>query len=970
MGAPSIVGAKRVLGPKAIPALPQDKKTIEPVVRAPLDAMRTAVHELLGVSGDPLDKAITYRDAQKLRVLTTTGVFEGGGTGVGPAGPPGPPGTGITPDLTPPPNVTGLAAAAGFANIIVTWDAPVYTVGHGHQATNLYVVKKASTDPTLPVFSDAVLFEAETGALTIAALASDLSIRWHIWAKFLSNDGVESSSPAGGLHGVTAQTGKIGNTDLGPLIVEAANLANGVVDVTKLADAAVTQAKLALGSVSADKLVVTGAGPALNADPLFQDPTAWTIAGGSGVFLTGVSAFFGGTTAFRNTTGVSTEIISKPVAIDRSKAYRLEMSAARLAGSAAASYLGVAWYDAAGVFIDSSVALPAGWPANGTFSYFGLVAADPSTTWTRFSIGFGAGEAAAIPANACFAAPVALLDFSATAGTQIAISGVRLSEKSGFDLIVDGAIIASKLAANAIAVGTLAVQNGAIVNAMIGTAAIDDAKIANLSAAKLTVGDGTIGGNLKSSNYVGGSLGWIIRPGGTAEFDFAHIRGTLLAGQVAANFVTAGMIDSRGLTIKDSFGTVIFGAGTGLDWSLVNGANRPSDGATANVTLIGQGASPSVVGNTIAKLTGAVGWDTGAYSKEAYTGGAIASFSAPAVGSTYIMVGLNTDPATDASYTGIDYAMYCEAAGGLYAYESGTSVGLGTYTAGDALAVSYDGSAIRYVQNGTVLRTLAVAAGIKFFLDSSIYQAGTGVSKVQFGPYGNPSAVMPANPITGANASTYIAAAAIGTAQIANAAITNALIGDTIQSPGFVAGVSGWQIKKSTDSAEFQNLTARGNITANNLNAATGTFAGTLSAAALVLAGQVLTQPKAASATGPFIPPVSGNTTIATLASIDVGSTGNIAVMVALDWFATWTSDGTESGTGALEIPTFGIYRNGTQISTWSPSVAGTYVTTRGSKTQIILDTPTVPAVYTFRILSGGGGGCLNATMLALGYTR
>jgi hypothetical protein len=64
------------------------------------------------------------------------------------------------------------------------------------------------------------------------------------------------------------------------------------------------------------------------------------------------------------------------------------------------------------------------------------------------------------------------------------------------------------------------------------------------------------------------------------------------------------------------------------------------------------------------------------------------------------------------------------------------------------------------------------------------------------------------NGFTSSNISTYIA----------NGAITNALIGNVIQSSSFVTGVSGWQIDKA-GTAEFNDITARGNITAKTIQA-------------------------------------------------------------------------------------------------------------------------------------------------------
>jgi hypothetical protein len=47
--------------------------------------------------------------------------------------------------------------------------------------------------------------------------------------------------------------------------------------------------------------------------------------------------------------------------------------------------------------------------------------------------------------------------------------------------------------------------------------------------------------------------------------------------------ISASQVNTRGLTIKDDAGNVIFGSGTGLDWSLVGGDGKPADAATRNV---------------------------------------------------------------------------------------------------------------------------------------------------------------------------------------------------------------------------------------------------------------------------------------------------------------------------------------------------------------------------------------------------
>ncbi|KGH29335.1 hypothetical protein P606_02150 [Comamonas thiooxydans] len=157
---------------------------------------------------------------------------------------PGVPGGGDTePDLTPPPMPTGFAVTAGLTTVFVEHDAPGYTQGHGHDRTVVYgVLQTASTAPT---FDQAVVLFQFQG--TIGAYPAALGTRYRLWIKWQSQDGVQSVSPAGGINGLDVQTGKIGNNDLGPLIVEAGNLANGSVSASKLAAQAVDATKFANG---------------------------------------------------------------------------------------------------------------------------------------------------------------------------------------------------------------------------------------------------------------------------------------------------------------------------------------------------------------------------------------------------------------------------------------------------------------------------------------------------------------------------------------------------------------------------------------------------------------------------------------------------------------------------------------------------------------------------------------------------
>ena len=71
--------------------------------------------------------------------------------------------------------------------------------------------------------------------------------------------------------------------------------------------------------------------------------------------------------------------------------------------------------------------------------------------------------------------------------------------------------------------------------------------------------------------------------------------------------LNANQIDTRGLTIRDAAGNLILGAGTGLDWNLVQGVNKPQDGAT-RVVFRGDWTTSTVyqVGDTV--LFNGSGW--------------------------------------------------------------------------------------------------------------------------------------------------------------------------------------------------------------------------------------------------------------------------------------------------------------------------------------------------------------------------
>ena len=129
------------------------------------------------------------------------------------------------------------------------------------------------------------------------------------------------------------------------------------------------------------------------------------------------------------------------------------------------------------------------------------------------------------------------------------------------------------------------------------------------------------------------------------------------------------------------------------------------------------------------------GWNTQAYSvcgyKECRVTYKISQTNA------YIMVGLNSDPTTDANYSSVDYCWYTQSGGGLEIYENGTGIssisGHTTYAAGDELIVEYSCGQVRYYHNGILCRTVARAYGSPLYFDCSFYQPGS-IENVVFEP--------------------------------------------------------------------------------------------------------------------------------------------------------------------------------------------------------------------------------------------
>jgi predicted phage tail protein len=254
-----------------------------------------------------------------------------------------------------------------------------------------------------------------------------------------------------------------------------------------IVDGAVVAQKIAANAVTTNKLLVTGRGPAINSDPNTQDISAWI---GTGISIATDTTSPVGTTVLRCT--AYDTILSQRAQIDPVKNYQFRIWARQQSGSSTA-YLTVAFYNSSDANLDASYAT--GWPAGGTYFYFGLVNQQPPGTWTEYRISFGPNETAKIPAAARFARVGVLANYTGS-GTQD-YTGIQLMLKADADLIVDGAIVAGKIATNAVTADK------------IFAGSVTTAKLAaeSVTASKLVVG--AVSGLLPNGGFEEGLEGWL-----------------------------------------------------------------------------------------------------------------------------------------------------------------------------------------------------------------------------------------------------------------------------------------------------------------------------------------------------------------------------------------------------------------------------------------------------------------------------
>lgn len=400
----------------------------------------------------------------------------------------------------------------------------------------------------------------------------------------------------------------------------------------------------------------------------------------------------------------------------------------------------------------------------------------------------------------------------------------------------------------------------------------------------------------------------------------------------------------------------------------LNGTGQP------NFKLIA-GSNNAVAGNTISKTGGSAGWNSGAYSEEAWVNGAYCSFRVDQLpsgsGSAIMMAGLNADPTTDQSYEGIDYCWYVDGGVARSRYPGNANeVSHGGFSNTTVLAIAYDGKAIYWLKDGVVVRMVAAPANLKLHFDCSLYSVGTRITDIGFGPSGASGSdgspgVSPVSivlvPETAQIPCDYLGAVKDGVLP-KSIGVAVAQAGSSILPTSVALTPSGCTV--GAYSGGYFTIT--GVSTANPYVDVDVTAAGQTVRKRLTLTKQLDPQSKTSALTQFGTGPITSASTFATTAllSINASSTGKLRLSASCFWNCSTTGDGIWAMQAKLQWRAAG--------GSWA-DVSGTTVTGQATNFggaepgewaigPVDLTGLTASALYEIQLLTRKSGGSANLT--------
>ena len=455
-----------------IPQIPQTS-VIDAQLRPVVEGIR-GIFNVRAFGKNEVDRWVTWRDLVQKNIV----VYQDGDTSFK-----GGSGSNFFPinqdpeDFAVPPVPVNLTAASAALTVILEWDDPRY-------ANLSYAEVWRSTTSLL---GDAVRIGTTPSFLYADAVGAG-SITYYYWVRFVSKKDVVG--PYNSLIGTMSATGLVGNVDLGPLIVEAANLASGAVEESKIKDSAITTTKIAAGSVEEGKIKDS----AITTTKIAAGAVEEGKIKDSAITATKIANLAVGNAAIAN------------AAITNAKIGNLAVDSAKIADAA---------------IVNAKIADAAITNAKiGTAEITGAKIA--AATIGTANITNGAITNALIGDAAITNAKIGDAQITTAKIGDAQISGAKIQSAAiGTALIADAAIVSAKILDGAILnakIGDAQITSAKIADAQITNAKIANAQITNAKIGDLEVGTVKIAGNAVSYGGAivsGGAVGWYTPTGGT-----------------------------------------------------------------------------------------------------------------------------------------------------------------------------------------------------------------------------------------------------------------------------------------------------------------------------------------------------------------------------------------------------------------------------------------------------------------------
>jgi len=338
-------------------------------------------------------------------------------------------------------------------------------------------------------------------------------------------------------------TGAVTTAKLAAGAVTADTIAASAITSAKIATGAVTATQIASQAITASKLAITDTS-AINIDPMFEDASFW---GNSNIQVKPIADGAVGPNAWYTSKSSNSIINNNKFLIDASKTYLFEFWCRALDETNGYAFAAARFFDGNGVVIPAVSG--SGWPVanNAAGNYYwpkyGSGAAPTSTKWTRHAITVGPNGEAKIPAGSVSCTLGAYMNYLATTPVEVQCNMLRVTEMSRGELIVDGAITATKIAAFAITAGKIAA--GTITAIELATGAVIADKIGANAVTAAAIAVGAITAEKLAANSV--VAGKIATDAVTTNTIAANAITTV---KVAAGAITATQIAAQAITAK------------------------------------------------------------------------------------------------------------------------------------------------------------------------------------------------------------------------------------------------------------------------------------------------------------------------------------------------------------------------------------------------------------------------------------